>query len=81
MSMAPRAPLVRLHYSPCSIVKCILTRPKVNFPASPLQSEGESVTPRSQPYPSTPPVLDADIFDTVPFSVRTHRGAYQHKLY
>ncbi|KAI0307422.1 hypothetical protein B0F90DRAFT_1812912 [Multifurca ochricompacta] len=38
------------------------------FPASPPLSECESVTPRSQAYPDTPPVLDADIFDPVPFS-------------
>jgi hypothetical protein len=43
---------------------------QANVPVSPPQSESESVTPRSQPYPDTPPVLDADIFDPVPFSVR-----------
>ena len=48
-----------------------------NFPASPPQSECESVTPRSPPYLNTPPILGADIFDAVPFSVRTHRRAYQ----
>lgn len=29
------------------------------------------MTPRSQAYPDTPPVLGADLFDTAPFSVRT----------
>lgn len=40
------------------------------MPPSPPQSGCESVTPRSQAYPDTPPVLDAELFDMVPFSVR-----------
>lgn len=31
------------------------------------------MTPRSQTFPDTPPVLDADIFDSVPFSVGIYR--------
>lgn len=77
--MALRAPSVRPHSTPCSLVKAY--RPsdtsQADFPASPPQSECESVTPRSQPYLNTPPILDADIFDTAPFSVRTHRKSYQ----
>ncbi len=50
-----------------------LTRSKVLEPPSPLHSECQSVTPRSQTYPDTPPVLDAGIFDSVPFSVSIYR--------
>ena len=47
--------------------------------ASPPQSECESVTPRSQAYPDTPPVLDAGVFDSVPFSVSIYRrGVFEH---
>ncbi|KAI9432607.1 hypothetical protein H4582DRAFT_2192282 [Lactarius indigo] len=41
---------------------------ETNSPPSPQHSECGSVTPPSQTYPDTPPVLSADIFDTVPFS-------------
>ncbi|KAI0005323.1 kinase-like domain-containing protein [Russula compacta] len=53
---------------PGSRTSMALRAPPIKFPASPPQSECESVTPRSQPYPDTPPILNADIFDTVPFS-------------
>lgn len=77
--MALRAPPVRPHSVRCSLVKAYQPSDtsQANFPASPPQSECESVTPRSQPYLNTPPILDADIFDTVPFSVCAYRGAYQ----
>ena len=77
--MALRTPPVSPHSTPCSPVKAyqLSDTSQVNFPASPPQSECESVTPRSQPYLNTPPILDADIFDTIPFSVSTHLGAYQ----
>ena len=47
---------------------------QTNSPPSPQQSECGSVTPPSQTYLDTPPVLGADIFDTVPFSVRILKG-------
>jgi hypothetical protein len=72
MSMALRAPPVSHAVFIVNVYQPSDTS-QVNFPASPPQSECESVTPRSQPYLNTPPILDADIFDTVPFSVRTHR--------
>jgi hypothetical protein len=38
------------------------------------------VTPRSHAYPDTPPVLGADIFDSVPFSVSIYRrGVFEHE--
>jgi len=79
MSMALRTPPVSPHSTPCSLVKAYQPSDtsQVNFPTSPPQSECESVTPRSQPYLNTPPILDADIFDTIPFSVSTNLGAYQ----
>ena len=57
----------------CEHISTHLTRSKVLVPASPPPSECQSVTPRSQTFPDTPPVLDADIFDSVPFSVYIYR--------
>ena len=38
------------------------------------------MTPRSHAYPDTPPVLGADIFDSVPFSVSIYRrGVFEHE--
>jgi hypothetical protein len=81
MSTALRAYPVSVHSQCllCEHVSTILTRSEVLGPPSPPQSGCESVTPRSQAYPDTPPVLDADIFDTVPFSVSIYRrGVFDH---
>ena len=71
VSMALRASPVSVR-SRCLLI-IHLTRSEDLGPPSPPQSGCESVTPRSQGYPDTPPVLDADMFDTVPFSVSVYR--------
>lgn len=53
---------------PGSRMSMALRASPVLGPPSPPQSGCESATPRSQLYPDTPPVLDADMFDSVPFS-------------